>query len=64
MTANDVREFRARYGLAQTELARLLGLSDRTVRAWERGEWQVPQVAVLAMRELARELKVKISNPS
>jgi DNA-binding transcriptional regulator YiaG len=60
MTPDEVREFRARYGLSQPELARLLGLADRTIRAWERGEWPVPQVAALAMRELARGLKVKI----
>jgi len=59
MTPEEVRAYRARYGLAQVELARLLGLADRTVRAWERGEWPVPQVAVLAMRELARGLTVK-----
>jgi DNA-binding transcriptional regulator YiaG len=60
VTPEEVREYRARYGLSQPELARLLGLAERTVRAWERGEWPVPQVAVLAMRELARGLKVKI----
>ena len=36
-TGADLRALRARLGVTQIELARLLGYSPSTVRAWEHG---------------------------
>lgn len=35
---NDIRDARQRAGLTQAELAKLVGVSQRTVGNWERGE--------------------------
>lgn len=39
MTPTEVKSIRERFGLSQSELARMLRISDlRTVRRWEKGE--------------------------
>lgn len=39
MTPAEFKAIRERYGLTQTELARVLRISDiRTIRRWEQGE--------------------------
>lgn len=39
MTPTEIKAIRAKAGLTQTELARLLRISDiRTIRRWEQGD--------------------------
>ncbi len=44
-------------GLTQAELARRIGVSDRAVRAWEKGEYQ-PMLTIPQVRALCKELGV------
>lgn len=44
-------------GLTQTELARRIGVSDRAVRGWEKGE-HPPMLTISQIRALCRELGV------
>lgn len=46
--ANSIRSSRKRMGLTQEELADLLGISDRTMRAIEQGKLSVSLGSVLA----------------
>ncbi|MGG6238206.1 helix-turn-helix transcriptional regulator [Nodosilinea sp. AN01ver1] len=46
-----------RVGLTQAELARRIGVSDRAVRAWEKGEYP-PTLTVPQMRSLCKELAI------
>ncbi|MEP0949399.1 MULTISPECIES: helix-turn-helix transcriptional regulator [Cyanophyceae] len=48
---------RQRVGLTQVELARRIGVSDRAVRAWEKGEYP-PTLTIPQIRALCRELQV------
>ena len=45
MTGKQLREIRARFGLAQAELARWLGVHGNTVARWERGEVGISEPA-------------------
>lgn len=44
-------------GLTQAELARRIGVSDRAVRGWEKGEYP-PMLTISQIRALCRELSV------
>lgn len=54
--AKELHTLRETLGLTQGELARLLGVSARTVSRWEQGESE-PQA--LSVREIRRWLKLK-----
>ena len=47
-TAEDIRAFRERLGLSQTDFANLLGVDARSVRRWESGQG-TPTGAALAV---------------
>ena len=55
MTKKEFRTLRGLIGLSQTKLAKELGVTLRTVARWERGEFPIPRVAELALRNLFRE---------
>ena len=48
---------RQRVRLTQAELARRIGVSDRAIRAWEKGEYP-PTLTVPQIRALCRELQI------
>jgi DNA-binding transcriptional regulator YiaG len=55
VTPEEIKDFRARHGLTQQELADRLGLKHRdTVRGWERSSAPPSGPAVLAMRLIDR----------
>ncbi|PSN14982.1 XRE family transcriptional regulator [filamentous cyanobacterium CCT1] len=54
---SPLKQLRQRVGLTQAELARRIGVSDRAVRAWEKGEYP-PTLTVPQMRSLCRELAI------
>jgi putative transcriptional regulator len=62
----DVKAARKRLNLSQLLLARLLGVSVKTLRSWEQGRMPVPQMAsnylndILANPEiLAKKLRMR-----
>ena len=55
MTRKQFRTLRGLLGLSQTNLAKELGVTLRTVARWERGEFPIPRIAELALRNLFRE---------
>lgn len=50
--ANSLLAIRASTGLSQTQFAAIIGLSDRALRRYERGERELPQAARLAIIQL------------
>lgn len=54
-----IRELRARYHLRQRDVAKLVGVSEQTIRAWERRPWIIK---VQKLQELADLFKVKIDD--
>jgi DNA-binding XRE family transcriptional regulator len=54
---SPLKQMRQRVGLTQVELARLIGVSDRAVRAWEKGEY-LPTLTISQIRALCRELQI------
>jgi transcriptional regulator with XRE-family HTH domain len=55
--ANRVKALRSSVGLTQEELARLLGVSLRTLSRWEKGE---TTPTLRNARRLARRLRVAV----
>ena len=55
--ADKVKEARISLGLSQTQLAQEVGVSPRSVQAYERGE-KTPRAAMMA--KLAKALQVSI----
>ena len=54
---SPLKRLRLKMGLTQAELARRIGVSDRAVRAWEKGEYP-PMLSIPQVRALCRELHV------
>jgi DNA-binding transcriptional regulator YiaG len=60
MTPEDFRTKRKDLGLSVVALTRALsvgnhpGPNERTVRRWEKGEWPIPGMAVLAIQQLKK----------
>jgi DNA-binding XRE family transcriptional regulator len=52
MTSDDLKRWRSELGLNQAEAAAALGLSHRTITAYEIGEWAIPLAIVYACRWL------------
>ena len=50
---NDVMITRQKLGLSQSEFARLLGISPRTIQEWEQGR-RNPQGAALSLLRIAQ----------
>jgi putative transcriptional regulator len=53
-TSADVKETRAILGLSQALFALFLGVSVSAVRAWERGDREIPRYAARFLDEIAR----------
>ena len=49
---NNISSERNRIGKSQAELARCLGVSEPTLRAWEQGHRSIPSRYVLEMSKL------------
>jgi len=59
MDKKRVATIREGLGLSHEELGELLGFHRTTVQRWERGEWDVPRAAALAMESLKRRPKAR-----
>lgn len=55
MTRKEFKLLRGLIGLSQARLAKELGVTIRTITRWERGEFPIPRIAELALRNLFRE---------
>jgi len=55
MTKKEFKLLRGLIGLSQWKLAKEMGVTIRTITRWERGEFPIPRVAELALRNLFRE---------
>jgi transcriptional regulator with XRE-family HTH domain len=55
MTKKEFKLLRSLIGLSQGKLAKELGVTTRTITRWERGEFPIPRIAELALRNLFRE---------
>ncbi|OGQ80297.1 MAG: hypothetical protein A3F90_10655 [Deltaproteobacteria bacterium RIFCSPLOWO2_12_FULL_60_19] len=55
MTKKEFKLLRGLLGLSQGKLAKELGVTIRTITRWERGEFAIPRIAELAIRNLFRE---------
>ena len=60
MDRNLLREFRAEHSLTQPEAGKLLGISEETVRKYERGERPMPRWFRDALTENNRYLEERI----
>jgi len=58
---SPLKKLRLKVGLTQAELARRIGVSDRAVRGWEKGEYP-PSLTVPQIRALCRELGVSFDD--
>jgi transcriptional regulator with XRE-family HTH domain len=56
VTPDQILAWRLERGLTQNELARALGVEERTVRRWESGERVPPPFLALALEALARRI--------
>lgn len=55
MTKREFKQLRQLIGVSQTKLAKEMGVTIRTITRWERGEFPIPRIADLALRNLFRE---------
>ena len=58
----DVKTIRERAGVSQSELARLMRVSEKTIQRWERHQRKPggPAVALLKVLQVAPEIVTKI----
>jgi transcriptional regulator with XRE-family HTH domain len=54
MTPDDLRAYRKRLGITQTQLAEALGLSRRAIIRYEDGTRPIPRPVELACETIAR----------
>lgn len=47
MTGAELRQTRQAMGFSLNAFAEHLGYNERTIRRWERGEWEIPKIVVL-----------------
>ena len=64
MTGIQFREWRRKLGLSQEAAARVLGISRATVVRWERGDWPIPPMAVMAVEHLSERLRQRGPKPA
>ena len=60
MTGQDLKNWRKKLGVAQTELARLLGTYQETISRWEREKRGIPSHLSLALEALEHRVKKKV----
>ncbi|WP_425154859.1 helix-turn-helix domain-containing protein [Candidatus Palauibacter sp.] len=63
MTPREFRAARDRLGFSVAKLARMLGVSPRTVQRWQNGTHDIPGPAAALVRRLLRENEAP-PNPS
>jgi transcriptional regulator with XRE-family HTH domain len=61
MTKGQFKELREAIDYSQAKLAKEMGVTIRTIKRWETGEFPVPRIAELALRSVVREALAKIN---
>ena len=61
MTSSELKAFREKYELSQTELANMLKVARNTVSRWETEERKIPEFLDLALETVERNLKEQSS---
>lgn len=56
MNADELIEFRKRFGLSRTKMAELIGCSARSISNWEKGVNKIPDSIALAASAVALNL--------
>lgn len=64
LTGEHVVEWRTSRRLSQAELARQLGIADRTLRRWETGERSIPGFLGLALAALDVGARLDVRPPA
>ena len=59
MTGQELRDWRARVGLSQTQLARRLETTPTTISRWERDRNPIPPAIVILLGYIEREMREK-----
>jgi DNA-binding XRE family transcriptional regulator len=59
MTRGELREWRARWGMTQSSLARALSITPASVNQWERGKRPVPAFLYLALTVIEARITEK-----
>jgi DNA-binding transcriptional regulator YiaG len=57
MTADQIKQWRKKVNVSQTQLATLLKVDVATVSRWERGIQTAPAFLALALQTINRDLK-------
>jgi len=55
MTKDELKIFREKLGMTQSELAAALKVAPNTVSRWELGERKIPEFLDLALKTIERE---------
>lgn len=55
MNAKELKAKRTALQLTQTELAKRLRVTLRTIARWESGDAKIPHIAFLAVKQIAQE---------
>jgi transcriptional regulator with XRE-family HTH domain len=53
MTSQELKDFRKRFNWSQSELAKRLGCSPRSIANWEGGKTAIPESIALAVSAVA-----------
>jgi len=57
MTSEEFRTWRERLRLTQTEIAKLLEVTETTVYRWENGRAPISKAVELALKQIESEMK-------
>lgn len=55
MTGDDLKKWRERRGLNQTEMAQFLGVDQGTISRWEGGKREIPSFLHLALESIKKK---------
>jgi putative transcriptional regulator len=55
LTADEIRELRERMGISQTEFGKLIGVDQKVVSRWERGENRPHRLYAEQLTKLAQK---------
>jgi len=59
VSAKQFKTLRESKGYSQTQLARILKVTVRTISRWENGQRKVPHIAIMALESVGQRKKVK-----
>jgi len=60
MTPDEIKALREKFSVSQETLARVIGVSWRTVNRWEKGEAKPSPMAERTLRAISRKKTLRI----